>query len=266
VTEETREIISGHRGFRGGDSRIAAGFLAVSAVGWWWSLRMSTDLSPAGDAGGDDPIGAMAMSHPLSFEAFLVSWLAMMAAMMFPAIAPVLSLYRQAAARGRVAPVPFFAVAYLVVWGVLAAPAYIAWRGLQAPLADGATSVARLAGVVLLVAAAWQLTPLKTACLRHCRSPLSFFLRYGGAARRRRGAFRMGAAHGAVCVGCCWALMAVLVAVGTMNIGWMALLAGLIFLEKNAAVGERIALVAAPAFAAAGVSLLIHPPLLGSLT
>ena len=176
-------------------------------------------------------MGQVTMSHSLSFEGFLVAWLAMMAAMIFPAIAPVLSLYRQAAARGRVAPVPFFAVAYLVVWAVLAVPAYIAWRALQDPLANGATWAARLAGVVLLAAAGWQVTPLKSVCLRHCRSPLSFFLRYGGAARRPRGAFRMGAAHGAFCVGCCWVLMAILVAMGTMNLGWMAVLAGLIFLE-----------------------------------
>ncbi len=266
MTEQAGGTIVDHPRFGGVDRMVAAGLLAVSAVGWSWSVRMSTDVTPAGDAGGGDPMGAMAMSHSLSFEAFLVAWLAMMAAMMFPAIAPVLSLYRQAAARRRVAPVPFFAVAYLVVWGTLAVPAYVAWRGLQGPLANGATWAARLAGVVLLAAAVWQLTPLKSVCLRHCRSPLSFFLRYGGAATRPRGAFRMGATHGAFCVGCCWALMAVLVAVGTMNLGWMALLAGLIFLEKNAAAGERVALVAAPAFAAVGIALLIHPPLLGSLT
>ena len=76
----------------------------------------------------------------------------------------------------------------------------------------------------------------------------------------------MGAAHGVFCVGCCWTLMAILVAMGTMNLGWMAVLAGLIFLEKNAAAGERVALVAVPALAAAGFALLIHPPLLASLT
>ncbi len=266
VTEQPGGTIVGRRRFRGVDGTVAAGLLAVSAVGWWWSVRMSTDMVLPGDTGPGDLMGETAMSHSLSFEAFLVAWLAMMAAMMLPAIAPVLSLYRQAAARRRVAPVPFFAVAYLVVWGALAVPAYVAWRGLQDPLANGATWAARLAGVVLLAAAGWQLTPLKSVCLRHCRSPLSFFLRYGAAAMRPRGAFRMGATHGAFCVGCCWALMAVLVAVGTMNLGWMALLAGLIFLEKNAAFGARAALVAVPAFTAAGIALLIHPPLLGSLT
>lgn len=208
----------------------------------------------------------MAMAHSLAFGGFLVAWLAMMAAMMVPAIAPVLSLYRQAAARRRVAPVPFFAAGYLIVWAVPAVPAYFAWRALQDPLANGETWAAFLAGVVLLAAAGWQLTPLKSACLRHCRSPLSFFLRYGGAAGRPRGAFQMGAAHGAFCIGCCWVLMAVLVAIGTMNLGWMAVLAGLIFLEKNASAGERVTLVAVLAFAAAGFALLIHPPLLALLT
>jgi predicted metal-binding membrane protein len=119
---------------------------------------------------------------------------------------------------------------------------------------------------VLLAAAVWQLTPLKSVCLRHCRSPLSFFLRHGRAAARPLGALQMGAAHGAFCVGCCWALMAILVAMGTMNLGWMALLAGLIFVEKNATVGERVALVAAAAFVTVGTVLLAAPRLLTALT
>ena len=73
MTEQARGSISGHRRFGGGDVGIAAGLLAASAVGWWWSVRMSTDHSPAGHGGGGDPSGAMAMSHPLSFEAFLVA-------------------------------------------------------------------------------------------------------------------------------------------------------------------------------------------------
>jgi predicted metal-binding membrane protein len=204
--------------------------------------------------------------HSVTFVAFVVAWVAMMAAMMFPAISPVVRLYALAAARGRVAPLPFFVVAYLVVWGVLGVPAYVAWRALDEPLANGATSAGRLAAIVLLAAAAWQLTPLKSVCLRHCRSPLSFFMEHGGNARRRLGAFRMGAAHGLFCLGCCWALMAVLVAMGTMNLAWMAALAGLIFFEKNAAWGERLATIGAGAFAVLGAVLLLHPQWISSLT
>jgi predicted metal-binding membrane protein len=134
------------------------------------------------------------------------------------------------------------------------------------PIAEGRPWAGRLAGVVLVVAAVWQLTPLKSVCLRHCRSPLSFFLRFVRSVTRPIGALRMGARHGLYCLGCCWALMAVLVAVGTMSMAWMAGLALLILLEKNAPRGERIAVVAALVFVPLGVVLLVHPSTLTALT
>jgi predicted metal-binding membrane protein len=134
------------------------------------------------------------------------------------------------------------------------------------PIADGRAWAGRLAGVVLLAAAVWQLTPLKSLCLRHCRSPLSFFLRFGRSVTRPLGALRMGATHGLYCVGCCWVLMAVLIAVGTMNVTWMAGLALLILLEKNAPHGERIAVAAAAVFVTLGVVLIVHPSTLTTLT
>jgi predicted metal-binding membrane protein len=190
----------------------------------------------------------------------------MMAAMMFPAISPVVKLYGRAAAAGRVAPLPFFVLGYLVVWTSVGLPAYLAWRELMAPIAEGRAWVARLAGLVLLSAAVWQLTPVKSACLRHCRSPLSFFMRFGTAVTRPWGALRMGGTHGLYCLGCCWALMAVLVALGTMNLGWMLALALLILLEKNAPAGQRIAQAAAAVFAAIGVLLILHPETITTLT
>lgn len=202
----------------------------------------------------------------LTIGAFLVAWLAMMTAMMFPAITPVVRLYGRAAAAGRVAPLPFFVAGYLAVWTSIGLPAYAAWRALMDPIADGRPWAGRLAGVVLLAAAVWQLTPLKTVCLRHCRSPISFFLRFGAKVSRPSGALRMGATHGLFCLGCCWALMAVLVALGTMNLAWMAALALLILVEKNAPAGERVARLAAIAFVGIGVTLLVQPEILTTLT
>jgi predicted metal-binding membrane protein len=241
---------------------VPVALLVVTGAGWWWSFRM-VDAMP----GVMDPSMAdMAMGHSLSLLAFSVAWVAMMAAMMFPAISPVVRLYGFAAAKGRVAPLPFFVAAYLTVWGAMAVPSYVAWQRLEAPIADGASWAGRLAGGVLLTAAVWQLSPLKSVCLRHCRSPLSFFMQYGSGAARRFGAFRMGVAHGLFCLGCCWALMAVLVALGTMNLAWMAVLTGLIFLEKTAPSGERIAVVGAAALACTGVVLLLRPALITTLT
>jgi predicted metal-binding membrane protein len=237
---------------------IPALLLLLAAVGWWWSTRMVPMES----------MGSMPMmSHDaMSFGAFLIAWLAMMSAMMLPAISPVVQLYARGAAAGRVAPLPFFVIGYIAVWTALGIPAFFVWRALIEPIADGMTWVAYLAGGVLIAAALWQLTPLKAICLRHCRSPMSVFMRFGSTAAKPVGAARMGATHGAYCVGCCWALMAVLVAIGTMNIAWMLGLAALILLEKNAPWGERIATIAAGGMAVLGVVLIVRPETLAQLT
>ena len=244
-----------------------AALFALAAVGWWWSTRMTSDMTASGSTAMDgmDGMGEMAQ-NALGLGAFIVAWLAMMTAMMFPAISPVVKLYGRAAAAGRVAPLPFFVTGYIAVWTSIGLPAYLAWRALMDPIADARPWTGRLAGAVLLLAAVWQLTPLKSVCLRHCRSPISFFLRFGPNVARPSGALRMGVTHGLFCLGCCWALMAVLVAVGTMNLAWMAALALLIMIEKNAPAGERAASVAAAVFAAAGVLLLLRPETLTTLT
>jgi len=237
--------------------------LAVAAVGWWWSARMVSDAMTATasmEGMADMDGGAIGLS------VFVVAWLAMMTAMMLPAITPVVKLYARAATAGRVAPLPFFVAGYIVVWTTLGVPAYVAWRALLDPIAEARPWAGRLAGTVLVVAAVWQLTPLKSMCLQHCRSPISFFLRFGANVARPFGALRMGSTHGLFCVGCCWALMAVLVAMGTMNLAWMAALAVLILIEKNAPAGERAASAAAAVFAVAGVVLLARPETLTILT
>lgn len=238
---------------------IPGALLLVALAGWWWSVRSAAGTGGSGMA-------AMAAMDGMSLGAFVVAWVAMMAAMMLPAVLPVVKLYGLAVARGRAAPTGFFVLGYLAVWTVMAAPAYVGWRALEAPLAEAQPWVARVAGVTFLVAALWQLTPLKVSCLRHCRSPLGFFLRYGGRIRRRQGAVRLGAAHGAVCVGCCWPLFAVLVVLGTMNLVWMALLTAVIVLEKNAPRGEAIAAATGAVLAVLGAALLIDTSTLSNIT
>lgn len=209
----------------------------------------------------------MSMSMSMSLSAYLVGWVAMMAAMMFPAIVPMVRMYARAASRRTIAPVPFFVSGYLAVWAAIGLPAYFAWRALADPLADGTPWVGRLAGATFVLAAAYQLTPLKTACLQHCRSPISFFLHHGGTTLETpRAAVRLGLAHGTYCLGCCWAIMAVLVAVGTMHLGWMVLLTALIALEKLSPRGERIALAAGAFFAGVGTYLLVVPAAVTTIT
>lgn len=246
----------------GGDAAVSFGvplaLLLLAALGWWWSFHTADDMSVAGP-GGMESMDDGSMAGAMSFGAFMVAWMAMMAAMMLPAVLPVVRLYGRAATAGRAAPLPFFAAGYLALWTATGLPAYLAWEALQEPIADGATWAGRLAGTALIAAAVWQLTPLKSWCLRHCRSPLSFFMRHGRGITRPAGAFRMGLGHAAFCIGCCWTLFVVLVTVGTMNIGWMVALAALIVLERNAPRGEQLSRLSAGALAGLGVALLVAP-------
>src|SRR4051812_11755225 len=149
---------------------VPAALIGLAAVGWWWSGRVHAQMNgermapmPMDSTSGDMTDGAMgAMAGPMSFAAFVVAWVAMMAAMMLPAILPVVMLYARAAGRGAVAPLPFFVGGYLALWTTLAIPAYLAWRALEMPLADGRAWAGRVAGATLLVAAVWQVSPLKS--------------------------------------------------------------------------------------------------------
>ena len=239
------------------ETLVAPALLAVAALGWWWSAltvrEMNADMMMAGAAA-------------MSLAAFLVAWVAMVAAMMLPAVLPVVRLYSRAAARRRVAPLPFFLAGYVAIWSAIGLPGFFAWSGLAGPLAESSATAGRIAGVVLVAAAVYQLSPLKSVCLRHCRSPLSFFMEHGTNLHRPSGALTAGARHGLYCLGCCWMLMAVLVAFGTMQLVWMAGLATLILVEKVTPIGERVAVVAGAVFLVLGVVLLLDPTSVSRLT
>jgi predicted metal-binding membrane protein len=205
------------------------GALILLAVVAW----TVTDERMAGmDAGpGTDP-------GTLGF--FITAWVVMMAAMMFPSIAPMVVMYVRINAgrreRGQVAPVgatSLFVSGYLVSWAAAGGLGYAIYEGIRSISID-ALSWDRggpyIAGGIIVAAAAYQLTPLKDVCLRHCRSPLMFLMTHWEPGRI--GALRMGVEHGAYCVGCCWMLMAALFALGVMSIGWMAFIAALIATEK----------------------------------
>lgn len=219
--------------------------LAAAAVAWWITASTSDMM--------------------FGFGSFLLAWLVMMVAMMLPAAAPVVALYALAARRGVVAAVPFFVGGYLCLWALTGAPAYLVSRVVSEPLMDGRAWAGRVVGVALLTAAVYQVTPLKDACLRRCRSPLSFFLnRSGGLARPGR-AFAAGAEHGLYCLGCCWALMAVLIVLGGMQLGWALALALFISAEKLLPAGLHATRITAAAGAGLGLALLVAPSLLDHL-
>ena len=195
-----------------------------------WKL---TDVQMAGmDAGPGTDLGSLGF--------FIGVWVAMMAAMMFPSIAPMVLMFVriQEGRRERRQAVPaslttLFVGGYLVSWTAAGLAAYLVFEAGRAVTGDAFSwdnAGPYLAGGVLLAAAVYQLTPLKDVCLRHCRNPLFFLLNHSRPGRL--GALWMGIEHGGFCVGCCWMLMAALFALGVMSLGWMAFIAGLIAIEK----------------------------------
>jgi predicted metal-binding membrane protein len=201
---------------------LIAVLFALAGTGWWWSAEQMRGM----DQGSWTGLGTAGW--------FLGVWIVMMAAMMIPSVAPTVALYsRMTRTRSPMSPLLFVA-GYLVTWAVAGVAAFAIGKLAFAIAGDALswTNAGRtVAGVILLVAAAYQLTPFKDACLGKCRSPLGLLLtswRDGPS-----GAVRMGAKNGAWCVGCCWALMAALFALGVMSIAWMAFVAGLIAFEKT---------------------------------
>jgi hypothetical protein len=190
-----------------------------------------------------------------------------MAAMMFPSLAPTVALYaRMTRQRSRLSPL-LFTAGYLVPWGAVGVLLVLLARSGSAIAGDTLAwdrAGRWLAGVTLLLAAAYELTPLKDVCLGKCRSPLGFLL--GAWRDGRAGALRMGAAHGAWCVGCCWALMASLLALGVMSVSWMAFVAALIAFEKTLP-WRRVATYGVTAILLVlGVLLLAAPEAIPALT
>ena len=238
---------------------LAAGLLGLACVGWSWTVVTAGSMTGRESTG----MGSMpSMAVTASLGGFFLAWVAMMAAMMLPAVLPAVRLFDRAAAREQAAATPIFLAGYFAVWSGAGLPVYFAWRALAGPLARGERGAAYLAGGIFAAAAAYQVSPLKLACLRHCRSPLSFFMRQRHNLRRPSGALRAGIAHGTICLGCCWAEMAVLVALGTMNLAWMLAVATLIFVEKATRLGRQASVGAAVIMAGFAVALLLHPRLL----
>ncbi|HVU74568.1 MAG TPA: DUF2182 domain-containing protein [Mycobacteriales bacterium] len=227
-------------------SRSLMVLLVGAGALWWWSNRLAA---------------AAPMTPPL----YLLMWLVMMAAMMLPALEPVIRLYARMSERSA-APLPVFLSGYFAAWMLVALPAYGAWRLLADPLMNGEAWAGRLAGAVLLATAAYQVSPAKQACLRACRSPLTLFMSAKGSLADPRLAVRLGVRHGLWCLGCCWALMAALTAVGVMQPLWMIGLATVIYFEKTSRHGDRLAPLLALPFAGLGLTLLIHPAVLTAIT
>ncbi len=197
------------------------------------------------------------------FFVVLVMWWVMMAAMMLPSAAPTILLFstlnRKMRERGHAAvPAGVFASAYVIVWGgfsLLAALLQMQLDKIALLNPMMASASATLGGVLLMAAGVYQLTPLKYACLRHCRSPLDFFAHRWK--KGPRGAFLMGLEHGAFCLGCCWVMMGLLFYAGVMNLFWIIGIALYVLLEKLAPLGHWLSRFAGAALIVWGAVVLL---------
>jgi predicted metal-binding membrane protein len=233
---------------------LIALLVALSAVAWW----STADRMSGMDDGPGTALGALGW--------FLGVWAVMMAAMMLPSVAPTVALYSRMATRTRAGAL-VFTTGYVVIWtaaGLLAYGVFETGRALLGSELSWDGGGRWVAGATLVAAAGYELTPLKDVCLAKCRSPLGFLLlawRDG-----RWGALSMGARHGAWCVGCCWALMASLFALGVMSLAWMAFVAALIALEKTLPSDRGVTYLTAGLLLALGIVLIAAPDAVPGLT
>ena len=201
---------------------LIATLFALAALGWWWAVHQMDGM----DNGPWTALGAAGW--------FLGVWVVMMAAMMFPSVSPTVALYARMTGEHSLVRPLVFAAGYLVTWAAAGALVVLGAFAAGSTVGDVLAwdrGGRWIAAATLVVAAVYELTPLKDACLGKCRSPLGLLL--GTWRDGTRGALGMGMRNGAWCVGCCWALMASFFALGIMSAVWMAIVAGLIAIEKT---------------------------------
>lgn len=216
---------------------MVGGLASIILLAWVYLVYLASTLRMT-NMGMDISMPSMQPWGFTDTSLTFVMWVVMMVAMMTPSAAPVILLYRTISQRQAKENTPFYSIwlfllGYLVTWAGFSAAATLAQWGLHnaALLTPMMTSASPLLGGALLIAAGvYQFTPLKNACLAHCRTPMGFLLtewRNG-----KLGALVMGMRHGIYCVGCCWLLMALLFVGGVMNLLWVALIAVYILVEK----------------------------------
>jgi predicted metal-binding membrane protein len=235
---------------------LVAALFVVAGIGWVWTAHQMRGM----DAGPWTSLGSLGW--------FLGVWMVMMAAMMFPSIAPTVALYARITKERSPLRPWLFAGGYLLTWaaaGIVAYALSVTATKLLGDTLAWSSAGHGLAGTTLIVAAIYELTPFKDVCLGKCRSPLGVLL--GSWREGSSGALRMGVKNGAWCVGCCWALMASLFALGIMSVSWMAFIAGIIAVEKTVPGRRRVVTYAtAAALLVLGILILAAPNMLPLLT
>ena len=248
---------------------VVAILVGVIVLAWIYILLgAGTGMTPTSVVLGSDMANVPDMMMPVVWTLeyaglMFVMWWVMMAAMMLPSAAPVLLVFARVNRNKKAGDRPYvptgiFASGYLVAWGgfsVLAVLLQWALGQLRLLSPMMATTSYWLGSAILFAAGVWQLTPIKSICLRHCRSPMGFLVQRWRPGRL--GAFRMGLQHGSYCLGCCWFLMGLLFFGGVMNLFWIIGLTIFILLEKNIPVGSWIGRIVGFGLAAWGAVMFV---------
>jgi predicted metal-binding membrane protein len=236
--------------------------LGFAAAAWWMTLGNARDMSSM--VQGFASVGG-AMPFDIGAVVFLGMWTTMTVAMMFPTVAPIVLLHRMVLRRRGEGPAltVAFVAGYLLIWTVSGAVPLAVLVGFR-HLSQDSTWIVRAGGVVLVLAGAYQFTRWKETCARACRSPLTFLATHNFGSGPL-GVLRTGLSHGLYCLGCCWALMAVLLVVGLMNLTWMAGIAVIFLAEKHWRRGALLASAVGVVLVCLGLGVLAHPPLLAAV-
>lgn len=242
---------------------ILVALLGLAGAGWVVLIvqagRDEMGMQGMAAAGPDLTMGR---SAPL----FFAMWVSMMVAMMFPAAAPMITMYARTQRSKGNGATTLFVASYLILWVIFGVVAF-ALGALIETFAERSVWVAdnwaRVGGILLLFAGLYQFSPLKRVCLTKCRNPLSFLLH--GWRNGRTGALRMGLHHGLYCLGCCWLLFLILVPLGVMNIAAMLVVTVVVFAEKALPWGRGVGELAAVVLVMYGIAILLQPSLLPTI-
>lgn len=256
---------------------VAAALGLLTVLCWaymlWLVVAMNAGMSQGTGAmpaqSTPSAAGMLSAMKPWTLSEFVlmfVMWAVMMVGMMTPSAAPMILLYarvgRQARQEGKpLAATAYFAGGYLFAWTVFSLIATLGQWGLErALLLDPMMTSANgfFSGIVLMAAGIFQWSPQKRACLKHCQAPMAFIQAHGGLRKDGWGSFAIGVRHGAFCIGCCWALMALLFVGGVMNILWIAAIAIFVLAEKVIPTGHVVSRLAGILLVAAGVWMLLE--------
>ncbi len=244
---------------------VVSAIAVLTTLAWVYTVRIAASM---GSMELDSMVATMAMPSTRSWSpddvVFMFGmWVVMMVAMMLPSATPMILLFTRVMQKREVEGRPFvptalFVVGYLLVWVGFSALATLANWGLHR--VDLLSSMMGrtpplISGVVLVLGGAFQWTPLKQACLNHCRSPMTFLTAHWHDGRA--GTLLMGLHHGLFCVGCCWLLMALLFVLGIMNLPWIAAITVFVLLEKVLPSGQLVSRISGGALAAWGITLIV---------